>query len=60
MSRVLNHSDPTLSSLISSLASRAAGGVALESTHPRNLHGGLREDAGVPRLFGREFQGRVI
>ena len=51
-------SSPTLTSLIPSLTSWAAAGVALESTHPRGLHGGLREDAGVPRLFGREGQGR--
>lgn len=53
-------SSPTLASLIPSLTSWAAAGVALDSTHPRSLHGNLREDAGVPRLFGREGQGRDI
>lgn len=53
-------SSPTLTSLIPSLTSWTAAGVALDSTHPRSLHANLREDAGVPRLFGREGQGRDI
>lgn len=53
-------SPPTLSSLIPSLTSWAAAGVALDSTHSRNFHGVVREDVGVPRLFGREGQGRDI
>lgn len=51
---------PTLTSLIPSLTSWAAAGIALDSTHPRSLHSTLREDAGVPRLFGREGQGRDV
>ena len=53
-------SSPTLNSLIPSLTSWTAVGVALDSTHPRNIRGSLREDAGVPRLFGWEGQGRDI
>jgi hypothetical protein len=53
-------SPPTLTSLIPSLTSWAAAGIAFDSTHPRSLHGALREDAGIPRLFGREGQGRDI
>ena len=59
-SQPLRVAAPTLTSLIPSLTSWAAAGVALEPTHPRSLHGGIREDAGVPRLFGREGQGRDI
>ncbi|KAG8218507.1 hypothetical protein J3R82DRAFT_4144 [Butyriboletus roseoflavus] len=59
------HSQPprvssTLTSLIPSLTSWTTAGAALDSTHPRSLHGNLREDAGVPRLFGREGQGRDV
>ncbi|KAH0839793.1 hypothetical protein J3R83DRAFT_738 [Lanmaoa asiatica] len=53
-------SPPILTTLIPSLTSWAAAGAPLDSTHPRSLHGNLREDAGVPRLFGREGQGRDI
>lgn len=53
-------SSPKLTSLIPSLTSWAAAGVALDSTHPRSLHGSVREDGGIPRLFGREGQGRDI
>lgn len=50
---------PTLTSLIPSLTSWTAAGVALESTRPRTLHSTLREDAGVPRMF-REGQGKDV
>lgn len=50
----------TLDSLIPSLASRTGVGVVLDSTHLRNIHGKLRENAGIPRLFGWEGQGRDI
>ncbi|KAF8138330.1 hypothetical protein EV363DRAFT_1580155 [Boletus edulis] len=53
-------SPPALTSLFPSLTSWAATGATPNSTHPRNFHGALREDAGVPRLFGRDGQGRDI
>jgi len=51
---------PTLTSLIPSLTSWAAVGIALDSTHPRNVHCGLRDESGAPRPIGREGQRRDI
>ena len=50
----------TIGSLIPSLTSWTAIGDAFDSGHSRKIHSSLREDAGIPRLFGREGQGRDI
>lgn len=59
-SQPLRPSSPTLNSLIPSFTSWTAVGVALDSVHPCGIPGSLREDAGVPRLFCRDGQGRDI
>ncbi|KIJ69912.1 hypothetical protein HYDPIDRAFT_79094 [Hydnomerulius pinastri MD-312] len=60
-------SSPTFSSLLPNLTSWAAAGAALDTarstTHPHpppNFYGSVRDDSAIPRLWGREAQGRDI